>query len=125
MKLRIRGNSIRLRLLQTEVTTLVETGTVSEAISFGASALTYSVISSTLTNEVNAQFTDGEITIVVPETIIKTWADSVQVSIEKDQRIDADGALLQILIEKDFVCIGREDDPDNANAFPNPAAVEC
>jgi hypothetical protein len=123
MKLRIRGNSLRLRLLQTEVAALAETGVVSEKISFGNSAaLSYTVSSSTEAAEVSAQFTGNEILIVLPEKTVKDWANSGQVSIEKEQSAGKDGNTLKILIEKDFVCLERADDPDNMDAFPHPKA---
>ncbi len=123
MKLRIRGNSIRLRLLQTEVTALAETGTISEKISFGnAAALSYTISSSPEIAEVMARFSGGEILLLLPEDVIRNWANSSQVSIEKDQSIDEDGNTLKILIEKDFVCLERADDPDNLDAFPHPKA---
>jgi hypothetical protein len=123
MKLRIRGNSLRLRLLQTEVATLAETGTVSEKISFGAGAdLIYTVSTSAQESEVSARFAGNEIVIFIPESVVKNWAESAQASIEKDQGLDRDSNTLKILIEKDFVCLERTDDPDNKDAFPHPKA---
>lgn len=124
MKLRIRGNSLRLRLLQTEVATLAETGTISEKISFSDSgALSYTISSSPEVDEaaeVTARFSGDEILLLLPENVISNWANSSQVSIESDQNIGEDGNTLKILIEKDFVCLERTDDPDNKDAFPHP-----
>jgi len=119
MKLRIRGNSIRLRLLRNEVATLAETGTVSEKISFENSVSLSYTISATQQNEISAKFSGSEILVLIPKNMVRDWADSDRVSIEKDQRIDDDNEL-KILIEKDFVCLERKDDPDNEAAFPHP-----
>jgi hypothetical protein len=122
MKLRIRGNSIRLRLLQTEVAALAEKGNITEKISFGSTPLFYSISAAVDAEKVSAHFRNNQITIYIPSNTVRAWANSDQVSIEGDQNIDQEGDALKILIEKDFVCLDRKDDPDNADAFPHPAA---
>jgi hypothetical protein len=123
MKLRIRANSLRLRLLQNEVTALAQNGALSEHISFGASCgLTYKILSSADAKDISAIFNGREILVTVPKAVINEWAGSLQIGISKDQCRDDAGNALKILIEKDFVCLERADDPDNADAFPHPAA---
>ena len=69
MKLRLRENSIRLRLLQTEIRQLRETGNVSERIIFGINpteTLTYSLRISGEAEKIFAQMMDNQIEIFLP-----------------------------------------------------------
>jgi hypothetical protein len=123
MKLRIKGNSLRLRLLRSEVETLTSVGFVSEDIRFGMGtnqALRYTLVSSGEVEEVIVQFVENQILLLVPESVTVDWTGSDLVSIETVQKIDADCSLT-VLIEKDFVCLDRPDDPDRDDAFPHPA----
>jgi hypothetical protein len=119
MKLRIRGNSIRLRLLQTEVAALAKNGFISEKINFGNTVFIYSLRVSQETTEISAEFNENEISIFLPEDAAKDWTENDTVGLSAEQKTDADS--LKILIEKDFVCLDRKDDPDNADAFPHPS----
>jgi len=126
MKLRIKSNSIRFRLLRSEVERFASAGQISEEIEFGtdrASYLRYSLVTSSDADSVSARFLGNEISIVVPVAIANRWTSSDEVGFEMDQSIGGDGAL-KILVEKDFECIDRPDDPDRADAFPNPN-VNC
>ena len=126
MKLRLRENSIRLRLLQTEVTQLREMGNVSETIVFGVNPtenMTYSLRTSAEAAEISAQMMDNQIEVFLPMKIAEKWADTNEVGLYNEQKI-GDLATLKIIVEKDFVCVDRPLDEDNKNAFPHPKA-EC
>jgi hypothetical protein len=125
MKIRIRGNSVRLRLLQSEVTKLDVDGKVSEQIQFGLSdneILTYTLQVSKKATEISAGFCNNEICIILPEQTAKHWIETDEVSLENETNLE--NSSLNILVEKDFVCLTRKDDPDNLDAFPNPD-VDC
>lgn len=122
MKLRLRENSIRLRLLQPEVTQLRETGNVSERITFGANpteTLVYSLRVSEDADDVFAQMTDNNIEIFLPIKTAENWADTNEVGLYAAQKL-GDLGELKIAIEKDFVCVDRPHDADNKDAFPHP-----
>jgi hypothetical protein len=123
MKLRIKGNSIRIRILKSEVERFANDGRVVDEISFGANALRYSLQTSHEAEAVNARFEDNEIAIIVPEPLAREWTRTEMVGFEVEQPIDG-GAPLSILVEKDFVCIDRPDDPDRGDAYPHPS-LEC
>jgi hypothetical protein len=123
MKLRIKGNSIRIRILKSEVERFAAEGRVVDEISFGTSALRYSLQASSDAEAVQARFDDNDIAIVVPEALASEWTTSEMVGFDVEQPI-AGGETLSILVEKDFVCIDRPDDPDRADAYPNPS-LEC
>ncbi len=134
MKLRIRGNSLRLRLLRGEVQQFAETGRVSETIRFGASPaaeLSYILETDEEIKQITTDFTDNQITVKIPDEIARNWVETDEVTLESEQPIEngkQSGAgkngeseiVLKILIEKDFVCLDRKNDPDNSDAFPHP-----
>ena len=120
MKLRLRENSIRLRLLQTEIAQLRERGSVSEKISFApGQTFQYSIGISKNGNEIKARFENGGVKIEIPKTLATEWIETERIGLESEQIVD-DNLRLKIVLEKDFSCPERPLDPDNANAFPNP-----
>ncbi len=122
MKLRLRENSLRLRLLQSEVTRLKETGSVSEAITFGASQiLIYRLQISPEAQAISAHFQNNEIIVEIPIEIVGRWVNTEQVGLKAELTVGDEKSLL-ILIEKDFICIDRPFDADNKDAFPHPTA---
>ena len=122
MKLRIRNNSIRLRLEASEVRSLAETGVVESVTVFpGGRELTYAVESSPANVVPSAHLSEARITLRLPETGVLAWANSDQVSLEGQQRLDGGGALT-LLVEKDFRCLAPRPDEDESDLFPNPRA---
>ena len=122
MKLRIRGNSLRLRLLRGEVERFGATGRLTETIQFGESQLSYSLESCSEAQTIRANFSDNRITVIIPDKTARNWVESERISLTNEQLFEngASENVLQILIEKDFVCLDRKNDPDNADAFPHP-----
>ena len=118
MKLRIFNNSIRLRLRQSEVTQLIAVGSVEGRLDFGVgSALEYRLVADGDASGTRVAFVVGEIRITVPKDVAHGWANGSDVTISANQDNSAGG--LQILIEKDFQCL-HKDDPSEADAYPNP-----
>jgi len=122
MKLRIRGNSLRLRLTRSEVSRLDESARVEEMIEFGPEPhqrLRYAIESSTDTSEITVSYDDGRILVQVPRSAVRQWSETDQISLGGEQPL-AGNAKLSLLVEKDFACLtGREGDED-ADAFPHP-----
>jgi hypothetical protein len=122
MKLRIKGSSIRLRLLQSEVKRLEAAGTITEETRFGIrtdQTLKYSIAVSDGVDELSVEFSDNQILVLLPETDTLEWCRGDEVGIENNIEVDGE-TTLRVLIEKDFACVGRPDDPDREDAFPNP-----
>ncbi len=123
MKIRIQGNTIRLRLSQSEVTKFHETGSVSDGISFGSqseSRLTYS-LERTEQPEMSATLEANRICVFVPAELGATWATSEQeIGIEHLQRTAFSNNSLRILVEKDFKCLAERPEADESDNFPNP-----
>lgn len=125
MKLRIRGNTLRLRLSRTEVNELAESGEVHDGIAFGPGAadrLGYSLVASADAKTTSARLTSAPsqtIAVTVPKSLAREWATSETVGFEVEQPIGA-GEVLKILVEKDFACLTPRTGEDDTDAFPNP-----
>lgn len=118
MKLRLHAGSLRLRLSQSEVARLEQSGTVEEAVTFApGSELRYS-IEAAATPTVTATFeADGHIRVLVPTATAKRWIESDQTGMEGST------GTMHVLIEKDFECLHRSPAPGE-DSFPNPLANE-
>ena len=119
MKLRIKGNSIRLRLLRSEVDRFAADRLITDEVQFGANGLRYTLAMSRDAQSIFAEFVNGEIRVSIPEADARRWADGNDVGFEVAQTNGEDEPLT-IIVEKDFVCIDRPDDPDRGDAYPNP-----
>ncbi len=126
MKLRLRENSIRLRLLRGEIQRLRASGIVSEKIQFNQfQILSYTLKVSEEVKEISAHFKDKEIIVEIPLAAARDWTESNLVTLENEQNID-EKQPLKILIEKDFACPDRPFDKDNGDAFePHPKVSSC
>ena len=126
MKLRIRGNSLRLRLVRSEVRRLVETGVVEERteIGPGGRAFVYSVRVEDAATGVSASFSGDKIFINLSRTVARVWSSSDRVGIEASQPT-AGGDVLRILIEKDFECLNAPPHESQDDAYPHPKGTKC
>jgi len=115
VKLRIRGNSLRLRLTQKEVAQLGDGGRVESFIEFGPGrTLVYLLEGSFHATVVTANFDGQAIRVMVPMQVLTEWIESDQVSIEA---LSQGG--VQLLVEKDFQCLHQSGEQD-ADAYPHP-----
>lgn len=123
MKLRIKGNSIRFRLTQAEVTEIRHGKKVQESVSFGNQfpSFGYALSASADTGKVKVNFQDHTLSIILPQAQAQQWAASDRVGIE-EKKIFENGDELHILIEKDFQCLHKRPDEDESDHFPNPGA---
>lgn len=127
MKIRIKGNSTRLRLSQSEVDELAAGMAVSDSITFGprpGERLSYQVMVSDDAVAIGAELADNVITFILPATVAGEWAAGDEVSLEADQAIGEERTL-RILIEKDFACLNPRRGEDETDMFPNPNAGEA
>ena len=123
MKLRLRGNSIRLRLKRGEVGRLAAGKTLVEETQFPGSTLSYSLCLSD-NDDMLASFDNGSIAISMPKEIIPEWADTDLVSLYSLITLPDDSQLV-VLVEKDFSCLEpghHRDCDDDADTYPHPSA---
>ena len=120
MKLRMRGNSMRLRLLRAEVDALARGERVVESVGFAPGLrVEYAIAADPDSAQVRATLDGACVTVFVPVAMAQQWAGSEVVGIEHDQAIDA-GNMLQILIEKDFACLQPREGEEDNGTFINP-----
>lgn len=125
MKLRVRDNSIRLRLTRNEVETVRDDGLVRGRVPFpGSNTFDYVLESSPATVKPEAHITNNVLTVRIPQMDVQNWADSEQVSISSAQILD-DGEQLKILVEKDFACLAPREGEDESDMFPHPEQGAC
>ncbi len=118
MKIRIKGNSIRLRLTKSEVATFCSKGQCQEAIVFGNRMLTYRLVAKEGIETLEATYVGDMITVYITRDAKDTWLASDRVGYSNV--VDSNKPVqLSILVEKDFTCMDEtiEDQSDN---YPNP-----
>ncbi len=118
MKIRIKGDSIRFRLTQSEVQTLSEKGTIMDTTNFETSQFRYGVTLNNAIDNLKASFSAHTITLEVPELQGRSWYTNDIITIDHTVK-NTKGSLLYLLLEKDFTCLDNtaEDQSDN---YPNP-----
>lgn len=122
MKLRIRDNSVRLRLERSEVDTLRDENRVAASTRFAEGIeFVYAVESDTDCDSPAAIFAASTIVVRLPAAAVSKWADSEQVSLEGEQVVDGNSTLA-ILVEKDFACLAPREGEDESDMFPHPQA---
>ena len=124
MKLRIKGNSMRLRVSPSEMNRLLSTGRIEESIYFGAepdAQLTYVLEQSASNENMTVRYRPHEVTVVLPTESARTWAEGDEVGIYG--AVDVASGQLTVVVEKDFACLDRRD--GNEDTFPNPKGAQA
>jgi hypothetical protein len=123
MKLRIRGNSLRLRLTKSEVAEVGKGNTVEETVEFGSEPgqqLIYALVPTDDAENTTAVYDSCRISVFVPKSQAKEWARTNQTGIEAVKTIGDSSRTLRILIEKDFTCMEPRAGEDDADTFAHP-----
>jgi len=119
MKLRIRGNSVRLRVSKTELDSLLSGGTVEDSVAFGpAVALRYG-IEITASGSLSAHFDGQRLMVHLPRALALRWQSPEEVGVEAEQPTGEAGSL-RILVEKDYTCLAPRSGEDDSDLFDNP-----
>ena len=120
MKIRIKGNSIRIRLTRTEVETFGREGYLEERTVFGeGNVFTYALARYHTHATLGADFSNGKITMLVPASMAEEWATSDVVGFSDNVPLDNGGSLF-LLLEKDFKCIDGDVTEDQSDNYENP-----
>jgi hypothetical protein len=112
MKLRLRGNSLRLRLNQRETAALANGEAIEERIEFpGGSALRYRLLADS-SPVARAEFSDQVITVALPEATARTWQRSDDIGVYYR------AGTLDVAVEKDLECTDLREEERDPYAYP-------
>jgi hypothetical protein len=126
MKIRIKGNSVRLRLTKTEVETFGKAGEFIEETHLLGGVFKYQLKASSDHETLAAAWENQGIVFYMPAKLAQDWVYSNDIGHQFVLIVPETNAQpaqeLFLLIEKDFVCLDNtfEDQSDN---YPNPNAV--
>ena len=118
MKLRIKGNSLRIRLSKSEVDQLVSGSTLTDQTEFGKNSLRYMVQTVNTGEALEASYENNLIALFVPNSLIENWDTNATVGFESMMTTGTGN--LHLLLEKDFKCIDKTTE-DQSDFFENPA----
>lgn len=112
MKLRINGNSIRLRLNPHEVTTLCNDATITSHTTLLNGLFNYELKTG---SHWHAEVIGSSISVSMPYTLVEDWAENKTVGFEHEF-----GNGLLVLVEKDFQCLHPRKHENEEHLYPNP-----
>jgi hypothetical protein len=127
MKLRIWGNSVRVRLDRKDLAELLDRGLVRDALRFGPGSthtFTYAVmIGAAPPGSPRADYSSGLLVVTIDPVAVELWATGTRVGFDEEQTMP--GGTVRVILEKDFGCSDRlsEDEAEDPWAFPNPSVV--
>ena len=123
MKLRIKGNSLRLRITRPELAGLEHGRPVAEIIHLGpepGQSLRYSLAVQPLAEPVTVEFHANAIAVTLAQAQFEKWSREDEVGVYASLDLGSAG-LLDVAVEKDFKCLDSRGEQDE-EAFPNPLA---
>lgn len=125
MKIRIRGDSLRLRLSQSDVRALDREGAVGDALHFPAGAVLRCVLRvDGSTAALAASFDAGTIAVAIAPATARRLIETDEVGVRSEQAL-ADGKTLVLLVEKDFRCLVPRAGEDDGDGFARGDGDSC
>jgi hypothetical protein len=121
MKMRIKGDSLRLRVSRSELDRFFCGERIEETIHFAAgpdAKLTYALQRAPEGAETALEYKQGDVTVSISKTQSDAWREPHEVGIYASIDVGR-GRTLELIAEKDFACLDRSDE-DNTDRFPNP-----
>ena len=127
MKLRINGNSLRLRVSRSELSRFQLGERIEETIHFAPAPeakLTYALEFALQSEPANVRYESNVVTVVLSEARARTWGLNGEVGVYETLGIESAGSL-DVIVEKDFACADGSE-AENSDTFPNPrVGVTC
>jgi hypothetical protein len=114
VKIRIKGNSIRFRLTQTEMGQLAAGLALRDAVEFSPSARLVWLLEPASVAAIESSFDDATVSVRLPQSDVAAWSSS------DNEGMYGTCGTLQIAVEKDFACQHRTGSPEESDAFPRP-----
>jgi hypothetical protein len=123
MKLRLYGDSVRVRLSRSEMDRLGQGDAVESITRFSAHHALECRVELSETNSMRADFiqraTGTLLIVALPKSNAIIWAGNAEEGLYGEQP-NGTGGILSIAVEKDFECLHSDDAAENQDAFPNP-----
>ena len=118
MKIRIKGDSVRFRLTQTEVKSLSENRKIYDSTNFGSIKFNYGVVLNSDIEQLHISYEKNAIVLEMPKKTGEEWFSNDIITYDHTLKTSS-GNDLYLLLEKDFTCLDNtiEDQSDN---YPNP-----
>lgn len=118
MKIRMEGNSVRLRLRRSEVEALAREGQVVQQVTFPQGDWHYTLQLDASRTHPDAILATGGITLMLPQAWGRAWAVNETIGFSHSLALPG-GGTLDLLVEKDFVCLDR-DLEGQEDQYPHP-----
>ena len=125
MKLRIKGDSLRLRVTRSELARLLIGERIEDSIHFSSVPdvhLSYALRSAEQSIPISIECVPQAVVVLISKEQLRLWSNDAEVGIYSSIELGR-GRSLQVLIEKDFACLDHSDD-ENVDTFANPNAAE-
>lgn len=117
MKIRIRGDSLRLRLSQSDVRALDREGSVGDELHFPAGGVLGCELRVADGGEaLDATLSDRTIRVTMPPAWARKLIDTDEVGVHSEVALEG-GRTLVLLVEKDFRCLVPRDGEDDGDGF--------
>lgn len=118
MKLRLRHQSLRLRLSRGEVERLGVGERLEESVAFGPSpsaTLRYSIRAGNLGATGTARFQDGEVAVELSIEVVRAWVAGNAEGIYWETETG-----VKVAVERDYRCLEPREGEDDSDAFEHP-----
>jgi uncharacterized protein DUF7009 len=123
MKLRFRGNSLRLRVNRREVDTLASGDLIQEEVFFPNRArLTY-IFEPSRAADPEASFERNTLRVAAPLLQVRDWARTELIGLYYN--FETEGTVLKVAIEKDLECTDSTSEDTDPDAFPRTKENNC
>jgi len=122
MKLRIKGNSLRIRVGRSELEHFLHDGRIEDTVRFTPAPeakFTYALeVSPENTTHTQVRYAPQEVAVILAPEQVRQWRQETEVGLYTQVPLGA-GDALEVIVEKDFACLDRSDE-DNKDTFTNP-----
>jgi len=123
MKLRFRGNSLRLRVNRREVAGLAAGAVLQEEVHFPGDGQISYVLETSPQSAPEASFQQGVVRVAAPQDQVREWASSDSIGLYFD--LPANGTSLRVAIEKDLECVDGPPEERDPHAFSRDISKNC
>ena len=122
MKIRIKGNSIRLRLTKTDVKNLKDFGKIEEKTVFNETNIfEYTLEIDDNISEISAKFDQNKISILLSKKNAEILTKTNEITVQGNQDNGSENGLF-VLIEKDLECLDATNE-DQSDMYENTKTV--